>query len=84
MVLYDPIADGDEIQHQWNFNENQYIYIATEDLNALHHNCLKMEDFQHVDEQISEQPWGERLFYANDLFGNPICFVDKTTMFLGN
>ena len=29
-------------------------------------------------------PWGERLFYARDPFGNPICFVDERTLFTGN
>ena len=28
-------------------------------------------------------PWGERLFYANDIFNNPISFVDVRTIFKG-
>lgn len=36
-----------------------------------------------VDESIETQPWGERCFYAKDPFGNPICFVDERTVFLG-
>ncbi len=32
---------------------------------------------------ISARPWGERCFYARDPFGNPICFVDEGTLFLG-
>jgi len=33
--------------------------------------------------EIEEMPWGETLFYANDPFGNPICFVDEKTVFAG-
>jgi uncharacterized glyoxalase superfamily protein PhnB len=33
---------------------------------------------------IDSMPWGERLFYARDPFGNPICFVDEETLFLGS
>jgi len=29
------------------------------------------------------RPWGERSFYAHDPFGNPLCFVDATTIFTG-
>jgi hypothetical protein len=29
-------------------------------------------------------PWGERLFYAKDPSGNPICFVDEGTLFTGS
>ncbi|WP_096154142.1 MULTISPECIES: VOC family protein [Bacillus] len=36
-----------------------------------------------IDERIETQPWGERCFYAKDPFGNPICFVDESTVFLG-
>ena len=28
-------------------------------------------------------PWGERLFYARDPFGNPIAFVDEHRTFTG-
>jgi hypothetical protein len=28
-------------------------------------------------------PWGERMFWANDPFGNPFSFVDDRTLFTG-
>jgi uncharacterized glyoxalase superfamily protein PhnB len=31
--------------------------------------------------QIANRPWGERSFYLRDPFGNPLCFVDETTVF---
>lgn len=33
--------------------------------------------------QIADRSWGERSFYVGDPFGNPICFVDETTLFTG-
>lgn len=36
-----------------------------------------------VDSQINKMPWGERLFYAKDPFGNPISFVDQNSVFRG-
>jgi predicted enzyme related to lactoylglutathione lyase len=34
-------------------------------------------------DSIEEMPWGERLFYAHDPFGNPLSFVDDRTLFTG-
>lgn len=82
LALYDPIADGDDIKQQWRFHENQYIYIAVKELETVHQQ-FKNSDSKHVDERIKTMPWGERLFYANDPFGNPICFVDERTVFTG-
>ena len=83
LAFYDPIADGDEIQQQWAFHENQYIYIATDNLDSIHQKFLTSPEVKYVDKQVSKMPWGERLFYTNDIFGNPICFVDRKTVFTG-
>jgi hypothetical protein len=32
---------------------------------------------------ICKRPWGERSSYAVDPFGNPLCFVDRATVFTG-
>ena len=32
---------------------------------------------------IEVRPWGERSFYCLDPDGNPLCFVDETTLFVG-
>ncbi|HLF34514.1 MAG TPA: VOC family protein [Cyclobacteriaceae bacterium] len=82
LAIYDPIADGDVIKQPWTFHENQYIYIATDNLESVHkkfHNS----NSKHVDKRVQLMPWGEKLFYANDPFGNPICFVDGKTIFKG-
>lgn len=82
LALYDPLADGDEIKRPWTFHENQYIYISTDRIETMHR-FLTGLDCKHVDPTIETMPWGERLFYANDPFGNPLCFVDKATVFTG-
>lgn len=82
LACYDPIADGDEIKQRWAFHENQYIYIATDNLETVHQKFIGSNSM-HVDKSIETMPWGERLFYANDPFGNPICFVDSKTIFTG-
>jgi hypothetical protein len=33
--------------------------------------------------RIAQRPWGERSFYMTDPFGNPLCFVDESTLFTG-
>jgi hypothetical protein len=29
------------------------------------------------------RPWGERPFYAEDLWGNPLCFVEEGRVYTG-
>jgi hypothetical protein len=33
--------------------------------------------------EISVRPWGERSFYAEDPWGNPLCFVQTGTTYPG-
>jgi hypothetical protein len=32
---------------------------------------------------IVVRPWGERSFYAEDSWGNPLCFVEQGTVYTG-
>jgi len=32
---------------------------------------------------IAVRPWGERSFYAQDPWGNPLCFVEEGTVYTG-
>jgi predicted enzyme related to lactoylglutathione lyase len=66
-----------------------YVYFSVNDLEAVYERakrlgCLSMEDV-HGDPagDIVTRPWGERCFYVEDPFGNPLCFVDSTTLFTG-
>lgn len=83
LAVYDPIADGDEISTKWAFHENQYIYIAVDDLESVHER-IECSKGANIETGIEKMPWGERLFYARDPFNNPICFVDRKTVFVGN
>ena len=66
-----------------------YIYFAVPDLEAAFNrarelNCLS-QDKVH-DEPAGEmvkRPWGELSFYADDPWGNGLCFVDEKTLFTG-
>ena len=66
-----------------------YIYFAVSDLEEFYEraqklNCLSKDDVHGEDAgKIVVRPWGERSFYAEDPWGNPLCFVDETTLFTG-
>jgi len=82
LACYDPKTDGDDEDPQWHPHENQYIYIAVAELEKIFEAVTKSKPLR-VDKSIETMPWGERLFYMNDPWGNPMCFVDERTVFLG-
>ena len=82
LACYDPLADGDSLDEGWHHHPNQYIYFAVSDLEATFDRA-KAAGCREIDEKIETMPWGERLFYAKDPSGNPICFVDEETLFTG-
>jgi hypothetical protein len=46
--------------------------------------CLSDDDVHGASAgEIVVRPWGERSFYAEDLWGNGLCFVDDKTLFTG-
>lgn len=78
-------------RHDREFRPNpEIVYFAVPDLEetllrAREAGAQELEG-KSLDEsgnQIAVRPWGERSFYARDLFGNPLCFVDEGTMFTG-
>ena len=82
LACYDPRADGDEIGAGWSHHPNQYLYFAVGDLEAAHRRAARAGCPELGD--VTLMPWGERLFYARDVFGSPICFVDERTTFTGH
>ena len=46
LACYDPKADGDK-EGNWNFHENQYIYISVTDLESVR-NKMKELDCKHL------------------------------------
>ncbi len=65
------------------------LYFTVNDLDALHARavslkCLSGEMVHGLKGgDISVKPWGERSFYANDPWGNPLCFVEAGTVYAG-
>lgn len=85
LACFDPRADGDN----WEARPNQdHLYFAVDDLERTFDACKRSgAKFQDGEVhggpagKIAKRPWGERSFYVNDPFGNPLCFVDATTVF---
>ncbi len=65
------------------------LYFIVNDLESIFErarslNCLSAEDVHGVPGgQISVRPWGERSFYAEDKWHNPLCFVEAGTIYPG-
>ena len=84
LALVDPSADDETARPN-----PDNIYFSVKDIDAMHARakalgCLSSENVH--DEPAGEivtRPWGERSFYACDPFGNPICFVEESTVFTG-
>ena len=81
LACYDPVKDRDPLGDGWRHHGKQYIYFSVDDLEGV------LQRIRHaggtLDGGIQSMPWGERMFYAKDPFGNPISFVDQDTLFLG-
>ena len=65
------------------------LYFLVKDLDAVFERakslgCLSGEDVHGVSGgAISVRPWGERSFYAQDKWRNPLCFVEEGTVYPG-
>ncbi len=58
------------------------LEAAYERAQALH--CLSREDVHDAPGGgIVVRPWGERSFYAEDPWKNPLCFVEEGTVYRG-
>ncbi len=87
LACFSPKEDGDSCEPRPN---QDHLYFAVDDLEATYQRCLKAgaafaEGEVHGDPAgaIAHRPWGERSFYIKDPFGNPICFVDRKTVYTG-
>ena len=67
----------------------QDLYFEVDDLEAVHARAgdlgaLSDEDVHgRPGGEIVTRPWGERSFYAQDPWGNGLCFVQSGTLFTG-
>jgi hypothetical protein len=65
------------------------LYFLVDDLDAMHARVGGLgwlsKELVHgqVGGDISVRPWGERSFYAEDTWGNPLCFVERGTVYPG-
>lgn len=81
-ACYDPVADGDGAGEGWRHHFNQYLYFAVADLEGA---LARVREARgEIEAEIETMPWGERMFYPRDPFGNPISFVDARTLFRGS
>ncbi len=66
-----------------------YVYFAVNNLEEVFARaqalgCLSKDNIHGEDaSEIVVRPWGERSFYADDPWGNGLCFVDEKTLFTG-
>ncbi|MEX0886399.1 MAG: VOC family protein [Phycisphaeraceae bacterium] len=79
LACYDALADGDQQAPSAN---PEHVYLAVTDLEAAARR-VRAAGFAMAGDGIAMQPWGERSFYCHDPFGNPLCFVDRETIFRG-
>jgi predicted enzyme related to lactoylglutathione lyase len=65
------------------------LYFTVNDLEAAHERakalqCLSSEEVHDAPGGgIVVRPWGERSFYAEDPWKNPLCFVEEGTVYTG-
>jgi predicted enzyme related to lactoylglutathione lyase len=79
LACVDPAAEGDDHTPQAN---PDHVYIAVGDLESSFKKIQQLQ-CEWIEPAIETRPWGERSFYAKDPFGNPLCFVDESTVFSG-
>jgi hypothetical protein len=65
------------------------LYFVVNDLEAVHARAKILNSLSSLPVHtmnggdISVKPWGERSFYAQDPWGNPLCFVEAGTVYAG-
>jgi catechol 2,3-dioxygenase-like lactoylglutathione lyase family enzyme len=87
LAVYDPAADGDTKPIHSNA---EHVYFAVPDLQAVFMRAQKIGGLSTATGdgrlpmgEIARRPWGEVSFYMHDPSGNPICFVDETSIYRG-
>jgi catechol 2,3-dioxygenase-like lactoylglutathione lyase family enzyme len=87
LAVYSPTDDGDTTPPRPNFG---HVYLATANLEECYKRAQTVGGLSPETGDgglpmgaIAKRPWGERSFYLDDPYGNPLCFVDESTLFKG-
>ena len=65
------------------------LYFTVKDLEAVYERAKALHSLSDTEVHdaagggIVVRPWGERSFYAKDLWGNPLCFIEEGTVYTG-
>ncbi len=78
LACFDPRADTDPFSLGPN---PDHLYFSVGDLEGVLRRAIRLK--AEILDPIADRPWGERSFYLRDPFGNKLCFVDRSTLFLG-
>jgi catechol 2,3-dioxygenase-like lactoylglutathione lyase family enzyme len=88
LAVYDARADGDAGAAVRSNPE--HVYFAVADLQAAFARAQQLGGLvKEVGDgglpmgEIARRPWGEVSFYLDDPWGNPLCFVDESSIFRG-
>lgn len=82
LALYDSAADGDGPVEPTRYQPGQFFYFSVPDLEATQGTATRLGFASHAG-GIQSMPWGERMFWSTDPFGNPVSFVAAGTEFTG-
>lgn len=83
LACYDAAADGDGPAEACRYAPEQFLYFAVPDVDATHAAAVRL-GFAVRAGGAQSLPWGERMFWATDPFGNPVSFVAAGTEFVGS
>ena len=77
------------VEHSQPHAAAKALYFLVDELEPVHARAKKLgwlsREPVHGEPggEISVRPWGERSFYAEDPWGNPLCFVQSGTVYPG-
>jgi hypothetical protein len=77
------------VQHDKPHTAAKALYFLVDDLEPYHARAAQLgwlsKELVHgqVGGEIAVRPWGERSFYVEDAWGNPLCFVQTGTTYPG-
>jgi uncharacterized glyoxalase superfamily protein PhnB len=78
-ACYDAETDGDDTPQLCN---SEPIYLSVPNIESFYQECVDAGLIAST-VKLKRQESGEYSFYMQDPFGNPLCFVDETTLFRG-